>query len=120
MQVLLGVDGHVLGPVVGEDSLDVWQAPNEVDVGQEHAESEYTFDQVAGFVRGYEAIQGTDGEKGCNEEQTNANAQGDGQHGRHAQTGQLFALFLQGYVGGAAQGLDPDYQGFDEDDDTAH
>jgi len=92
--VLMGVDSHVLGPVVCEDPLDVWHAPNEVDVGQEHAESEYTFDQVAGLVRGYEAVQGTDGEKGRNEEQTNADAHGDGQHGRHAQTGQLFALFL--------------------------
>ena len=57
----MGVNGHVLGPVVSKDPLDVGHASNEVDVGQEHAQPEYSFDQVANFVRGYKAVQGADG-----------------------------------------------------------
>ena len=123
---LVGMDGHVLGAMVGVDAADVLHGGDAGHVGDQDDQPDDALDEVADHGGFQVGVDEADGQQGKDEKYADAQGQGDGHcdsHGPLASGGVGSAGVVGlagGDDGGPLQGLHAVPQGFAEDQDAAH
>src|SRR5713101_5302969 len=99
-----GVDGFMLGPVIAEDALDIGYAANQVEISDQQAEANDTFEREAEPALTNLVAQQASDEKRPQEEDGDGKAQRDNQCQCQRQSTDLrrpLRLFRQAVVGTA-------------------